>query len=125
MSKLQVVVMEARGVPKVDVVGWSDPYVQVKVNDGKVVETKVRKNEKNPVWDKRFQFNATSKDTLHLRLMDKDAISKDDPIGEIVIPLGSFKVGEFQCAWFPVKLYPDVKPDKTPCQIRLLIELLP
>ncbi|EAY07709.1 C2 domain containing protein [Trichomonas vaginalis G3] len=125
MSKLQVVVLEAKGIPKVDPVGWSDPYVQVRLGDGKVVETKVRKNEKSPVWDKRFQFNVSNKkEVLHLRIMDSDHLSKDDPIGTMEIPLESINPDKPVFQWFPIKLAPKVKPDSIPCQLRLIVEFI-
>lgn len=124
MSKLTIIVLEAKGIPKVDVIGWSDPYVQVRVGNSKVEETKVRKNEKHPVWDKRFKFDVKSKaDEIHIRIMDHDTISADDPIGTVVLPIEGLEPNKGILQWFPVKLSPKVKPDTEPCAIRLVLEL--
>ena len=57
----------------------------------KPVKTKTIKNNYNPSWNEEFRFSvplqSVSNYDLTLRVMDDDMITKDDPLGEVVIPL--------------------------------------
>lgn len=124
MTHLTVIVLEAKGVPKVDPVGWADPFVQLRLTNGKVEETKVKKNEKNPIWDTRFVFPVLNKsDSLHIRLMDHDSLSADDPIGTVQIPLSKFEQNKAVLDWFPLAICPKLKPEAEPLAVRLVVEL--
>ena len=74
--------------------GKADPYVQVHLLPGshEVCKTKVVKNNiKNPGWGETFTFPVSVTDivskTVVLQVVDKDTLSKDDPMGEVQIPL--------------------------------------
>ena len=74
--------------------GKADPYVQVHLLPGshEVCKTKVVKNNiKNPGWSETFTFPVSVTDivskTVVLQVVDKDTLSKDDPMGEVQIPL--------------------------------------
>ena len=79
---------------KSDLLGKADPYVQVHLLPGnhEVCKTKVVKNNiKNPGWSETFTFPVSVTDivskTVVLQVVDKDTLSKDDPMGEVQIPL--------------------------------------
>ena len=79
---------------KSDLMGKADPYVQVHLLPGshEVCKTKVVKNNiKNPGWSETFTFPVSVTDivskTVVLQVVDKDTLSKDDPMGEVQIPL--------------------------------------
>ena len=72
--------------------GAPDPYVQVLFSQGlKDRKTKTIKNTVNPSWNEEFGWEVphdkVSELTVTLRVFDDDKLSKDDPLGEIVVPL--------------------------------------
>ena len=69
-----------------------DPYVQIVFNQGlKDRKTKTVKNSVSPTWNEEFGWEIShekvSELTASLRVFDDDKLSKDDPLGEVVIPL--------------------------------------
>ena len=69
-----------------------DPYVQVLFNQGlKDRKTKTVKNSVSPTWNEEFGWEVShdkvSELTVTLRVFDDDKLSKDDPLGEVVVPL--------------------------------------
>ena len=69
-----------------------DPYVQIVFNQGlKDRKTKTVKNSVSPAWNEEFGWEIShdkvSELTASLRVFDDDKLSKDDPLGEVVIPL--------------------------------------
>jgi Ca2+-dependent lipid-binding protein len=50
-SVVQVEVMEAREIPRMDNLGLSDPFVKLFTDPKRVVSTTAKKNTLNPVWD--------------------------------------------------------------------------
>ena len=76
-----------------DLIGKApDAYVQVIAFDGhKAMKTKTIKNSSNPVWNEEFRFelglDTVSSYTVKLRVYDDDTMSKDDALGEVIIPL--------------------------------------
>jgi len=95
-KNLLVAVLEARNLKNNEFgVGKSkapDCYVQLMLADNqKPVKTKTIKNNYNPSWNEEFRFSvplqSVSNYDLTLRVMDDDMITKDDPLGEVVIPL--------------------------------------
>ena len=71
--------------------GAPDPYVQVLSQGLKDRKTKTIKNTVNPSWNEEFGWEVphdkVSELTVTLRVFDDDKLSKDDPLGEVVIPL--------------------------------------
>ena len=57
----------------------------------KAMKTKTIKNSSNPVWNEEFRFelglDTVSSYTVKLRVYDDDTMSKDDALGEVIIPL--------------------------------------
>lgn len=107
--QLHVRVIEAEGLPKMDVFGSVDPYCQLQVNTVQKVErTKTIKNCKHPVWNEEFHFpvHDISTDTLYLLLKDYDRVSNDDPISKAKIPIYTLKMSQVVDEWItmiPVK----------------------
>lgn len=99
-NNLKVHVMEATGLPAMDLNGTSDPYVKVYVlpDKKKKFETKVQKKSLNPVFDETFNFKVLYKEigskTVVLAMFDFDRFGKHDIIGKIEIPLNSIDLGQ-------------------------------
>jgi Ca2+-dependent lipid-binding protein len=123
MQKLKVILLEAKNIPKVDVVGWADPYCLLQVDGTKVKRSETKKG-KEPIWDERFKFKIKDKATnkLYILLKDHDALNKDDEIGRVVLPLAPLQPGQAYLQW--VKLVPTKGVEDTDCQIRIILEVV-
>ena len=67
MSVLTVQVVEAKGLPKMDLgtTGTVDPYLMITCGESKR-RTKVKKGSYSPVWDEEFVFKGATEDDLIL-----------------------------------------------------------
>ncbi|KAJ8335156.1 hypothetical protein SKAU_G00407950 [Synaphobranchus kaupii] len=92
---LVVTILEARGLPAVDEEsGSSDPYVKMTILPEKKhrVKTRVMRKTLEPVFDETFTFygvaySALPEMVLHFLVLSFDRFSRDDVIGEAVVPL--------------------------------------
>ena len=86
---LIVHVLSASGLPKMDLNGKADPYIVLKCGKAKVQKSKVVPKSLSPVWnDAHFQFSAVEEsDELVVTMFDKDKGCKDDPMGEVRVPV--------------------------------------
>ncbi|KAK2415084.1 elicitor-responsive protein [Trifolium repens] len=78
---LEVILISAKGLHKSDFLKKIDPYV-ILTYRSKEHRSSVAKGP-NPNWSESFLFTIS----VHLRLMDEDAYTKDDFIGETIIDL--------------------------------------
>ncbi|XP_063722932.1 synaptotagmin-7-like isoform X2 [Symsagittifera roscoffensis] len=91
---LAITIIEAKDLLAMDRGGTSDPYVKMNLlpDKKKKLETKVVFKKLNPTWNETLFFNGYPHDklqkrVLHMVVLDYDKFSRDDPIGEINIPL--------------------------------------
>ncbi|KAJ8273530.1 hypothetical protein GJAV_G00102640 [Gymnothorax javanicus] len=92
---LVVTILEARGLPAVDEEsGSSDPYVKMTILPEKKhrVKTRVMRKTLEPVFDETFTFYGVAYSTLpelvlHFLVLSFDRFSRDDVIGEAMVPL--------------------------------------
>ena len=55
MAQLQVTIIEARNLNKMDWFSESDPFVRIYLDDKKLIQTtKVKRNCKDPQWNETF-----------------------------------------------------------------------
>lgn len=86
-SYLEVNVLQAENLPKMDIIGRGDPYVVLNLRKSSA-KTEVIMNTSNPVWRQTFKFVLTPspKDVLFVSLYDWDRYTSDDKIGSVKIP---------------------------------------
>lgn len=91
---LTVHLMEATNLPGKDRRGASDPFVILFLlpNKEEIFESKVQKKTHNPVFNEVFEFsgllpNEIRRQTLVLRMLDKDSSSSSNDIGTVVLHL--------------------------------------
>ncbi|XP_023657292.1 synaptotagmin-11a [Paramormyrops kingsleyae] len=92
---LVVTIQEARGLPPVgEQAGNADPYVKMTILPEKKhrVKTRVLRKTLDPVFDETFTFygvpySGLSELVLHFLVLSFDRFSRDDVIGEAVVPL--------------------------------------
>ena len=108
LSKLYLTIVRGQNLLASDLNGKSDPYCIVQCA-GEKQRTPTIKKTLNPEWNYRMEFGGklTSRqvgadDEVVVRLYDHDTFSKDDPLGEVHIPI--WMIADVKEAmWFPVE----------------------
>merc|ERR1711962_583927 len=101
---LQVTVVEATDLVNKDMVGKSDPYVIVKLQDQEFRSPTV-KNNLSPKWNFLSSFNVSSDETEHIQfhVYDDDALRADDPLGSFSISVADALNEASNPRWFDLK----------------------
>lgn len=85
---LSVTVLRAHRVPRMDILGWADPYVALSVRDKEVFNTSVRSRTADPVWNETFHLSVIDPTVQALRLvMLEQDIMRSEEIGRVEVPL--------------------------------------
>ena len=106
---VNVKLIEAKDVPRLDGLGKSDPFVLLAIEE-ETKKSKVIENTETPVWNEIFSFNLKDSSTaiLKLTLKDKD-VSSDDLIGTIEFAVGYLPFGYTVDQWFDFISVPGLK----------------
>uniref|UniRef100_A0A7N4PUL1 Synaptotagmin 7 n=1 Tax=Sarcophilus harrisii TaxID=9305 RepID=A0A7N4PUL1_SARHA len=109
-STLTVKIMKAQELPAKDFSGTSDPFVKIYLLPDKKhkLETKVKRKNLNPHWNETFLFEGFPYEkvvqrVLYLQVLDYDRFSRNDPIGEVSIPLNKVDLTQMQTFWKELK----------------------
>ncbi|CAL0308193.1 unnamed protein product [Lupinus luteus] len=85
---LEVVLVSAKGLDGNDFLSSVDPYVILRYRAQEHKSTVKEGDGSSPKWNESFLFTVSdSASELNLRIMDKDHFSKDDFLGEAIIPI--------------------------------------
>ncbi|XP_037548619.1 synaptotagmin-7b [Nematolebias whitei] len=105
-STLTVKILKGQDLPAKDFSGTSDPFVKIYLLPDKKhkLETKVKRKNLNPHWNETFLFEGFPYEkvvqrTLYLQVLDYDRFSRNDPIGEVSIPLNKLDLANMQTFW--------------------------
>merc|ERR1712223_1064692 len=87
-GKLQINVIKAEDLEKMDVLQKADPYVNVKYGS-QVSKSKKKKNTLTPEWKHKVDLNleGESLDEIEIEVMDWERLGKDEPMGKVALPL--------------------------------------
>ncbi|EFN58384.1 hypothetical protein CHLNCDRAFT_56823 [Chlorella variabilis] len=103
---LEVTVVEATGVPRMDTFGKCDPFCNLWVRESHKLRTTVKSRTLKPVWKESFTFmvHSTQHQELTMALYDSDFWSEDDLIGRVSLPLTVLDLtpGAVNDYWLPV-----------------------
>ncbi|NP_001232886.1 synaptotagmin-7b [Danio rerio] len=109
-STLTVKILKGQDLPAKDFSGTSDPFVKLYLLPDKKhkLETKVKRKNLNPHWNETFLFEGFPYEkvvqrTLYLQVLDYDRFSRNDPIGEVSIPLNKVELVPMQTLWKELK----------------------
>ncbi|XP_078804813.1 synaptotagmin-7 isoform X7 [Oryzias latipes] len=109
-TTLTVKVLKGQDLPAKDFSGTSDPFVKIYLLPDKKhkLETKVKRKNLNPHWNETFLFEGfpyekVRERTLYLQVLDYDRFSRNDPIGEVSIPLNKVELGQMKTFWKELK----------------------
>jgi hypothetical protein len=119
---LRVTIVQAEGLPKMDLLGHADGFCTVWLRSSKQRHrTTFVRNDAAPIWDETFSLGVPSKgDGLIVDLYDKDNVSHNDRIGTVEIPTGALVRGEESTQWYDVVPKAGPRPD-APIRIRIRI----
>ncbi|XP_068315107.1 16 kDa phloem protein 2-like isoform X1 [Pyrus communis] len=90
LGTLEVLLVEAKGLKNKDFlsVNKMDPYVIFTVKTQEKKSTVAKGKGSDPEWNESFLFTVTDDvSELRLKIMDKDTFTKDDFVGEAIVPL--------------------------------------
>ena len=118
--KLNLKVIEAKNLPKVDVKGSCDGYCKIQFAQQKA-QTRIINNSLSPCWRQDFSFDILDieEDNLFIQLYDYDSIRKHDLISDLIIKTKSLKPGKVIDKWYTMN---PIKEDTTP-EIHLMIHI--
>ena len=108
-STLQVMVVAARGLPRMDVMRSCDPYCLAFVQeaDGRAGPPQVTRTlaGRRPVWEERFTFDVVvaAGQRLVVAVWDQDRVSADDLVGSAGLELRDLALGVVTDDWFPLR----------------------
>uniref|UniRef100_A0A3P9AUS3 Synaptotagmin-7 n=2 Tax=Haplochromini TaxID=319058 RepID=A0A3P9AUS3_9CICH len=109
-TTLTVKVLRGQDLPAKDFSGTSDPFVKIYLLPDKKhkLETKVKRKNLNPHWNETFLFEGfpyekVRERTLYLQVLDYDRFSRNDPIGEVSVPLNKVELGQLKTFWKELK----------------------
>lgn len=92
--RMAITVESASGLPDMDAgPGVTDPYVILEY-EGQRQRTSVIEGSLEPIWGDTFIFDVSPGGVLVVKLMDEDALSSDELIGTVSVPLPAVLVGE-------------------------------
>lgn len=120
---LHIKVVEAKDIPKMDIIGTADPFINLSYSKAQgTYETKVIKNTYNPVWNEEFHIAILDKveGDIHFSLIDFDSAKKNDLISSRDFPVKSFKIGKVVDDWY--EFHKAEKVEK-PGQVHLIFHL--
>ena len=105
LKKIHIHIMDGYEIPNVELIGKTDPYVRLKLNDQEFVQkTRVIDNTLNPLWDQTFTlYSLCEMCSLQLELRD-EAAGKDPLLGEKNVDLS--KIQENEIVEFNEQLIP-------------------
>lgn len=107
---VKVVVVQAEGLPKMDLLRSVDPYCLVFLTDtagnsknAGALKTTVQRKNRNPIWNEEFSLSVTNDSVaITVAVYDKDNITKDDFVGVSFVPLAELGVYTEHDEWYPV-----------------------
>ena len=105
LRKINIHMMDGYEIPNVELIGKTDPYVKLKLNDQEFVQqTLVMDNTLNPIWDQTITlYTLCENPTLQIELRD-EATGKDPLLGDKTIDLS--KIVEDEIIEFTEELIP-------------------
>ena len=119
---LNLKVVEARDLPKMDVIGSTDGYCVINVGS-QTQKTRVIDNTKNPRWDQTFRFPSVNQSTpIQIRLYDHDSVGKDEQISVLDLNTNALAFGRIVDTWYSCK---PVKGNKKGGDLHLVLHLCP
>ena len=89
---LRAVVYSAKNLPKTDLFGACDPYVEITYGNFGKVRTTVKKITRNPMWKEIFYVKLTADvEEVNVKLYDWNRVEDDEFVGGFTVPVLQMK----------------------------------
>jgi Ca2+-dependent lipid-binding protein len=104
IGEVTVLVERAKGLPRMDTFGLSDPFCAVSVGKSERHKTKVVKRNLNPEWNEEFVYNVEEgARELKIVLYDWSVTKEEDFIGQVAFSVDNLQENTYIDDWFPLK----------------------
>jgi len=117
---LKVTVVEAKNLKDEDVIGKSDPYIKLILDEKNAQSTSTKKGDLNPTYNETFTFNIDGQKEFKIEVWDKDTITKDDLIGVATVSLSHAFSKGYEDTWVKVKRHSVIGRSKG--EVHLILE---
>ena len=103
-------VIEGKDLPKMGLLGKTDPYLTITLSDSNITHTtKVISNSLSPTWDQKFSFPVKSESqVLKIIMKDKNVVS-DGCISSLEVPIRSLQKYHIDNLWYQMRPFGGVK----------------
>ena len=126
---LKIHVIKAEDLPDTDSTffhisagDWTDPYVQISLDNTELCKTQYLKNNLDPVWDETFSVDVCHHAScLEVKVMDREHIGAE-LVGTILISTDEIMTGEEVEGWYDLVVAPD---GRTHGRVNLMFQLFP
>eukprot|EP00897_Mesotaenium_endlicherianum_P010184 jgi/Mesen1/9194/ME000591S08514 len=119
MGYLDVQLIEAKDVPKTDVIGKTDPFcfLYVRQKEGVIKRSSTKKKTLAPVWNEGFYIEVEDEESqaLTVRLMDDESIEKSEFVGSAELPIKQLQAGKPNDLWLKLAQDPKNPNQGKPC----------
>merc|ERR1712083_344330 len=87
-GKLQITIIKAEELEKMDLLQKADPYVNVKYGS-QLSKSNKKKNTLTPEWNHKVElsFEGENLEEIEIEVMDWERLGKDEPMGKVTLPL--------------------------------------
>ncbi|KAK4757764.1 hypothetical protein SAY87_019065 [Trapa incisa] len=121
---LEVKLVQAKDLTNKDIIGKSDPFVELFVRPlrSRMRKSKTINNDLNPLWNENFEFviEDVSYQHLTIRVFDDEGVQAAELIGCAQFPLSSLEPGKVKEVW--LKLVKDLQVQRD-CKYRGQVHL--
>jgi len=101
-SLIEVKLIQAKGLPVMDLDGTSDPYCKLRYGaNHQEHQSSTKHNELDPTWDEIFMFKYDGIGKLEVELWDYDYFGNEQ-IGKVALKVDNLKDGECRQEWHTV-----------------------
>ncbi|KAL7112330.1 hypothetical protein ACP275_05G145400 [Erythranthe tilingii] len=116
VGTLEVKLIEAKELTNKDIVGKSDPFVELFIRPlrDRIQTSKTINNQTNPIWNEHFEFVVEDFSTQHLtiRVYDNEGIQTSEFIGCAQLPLAELEPGKVKDVWLKLVKDLDIQRDQ-------------
>merc|ERR1712083_585704 len=87
-GKLQITIIKAEELEKMDLLQKADPYVNVKYGS-QLSKSNKKKNTLTPEWNHKVELSLEGEnlEEIEIEVMDWERLGKDEPMGKVTLPL--------------------------------------
>ncbi|XP_035683702.1 synaptotagmin-5-like isoform X2 [Branchiostoma floridae] len=120
MGILTIRLIQARDLQPREFSGTADPYFKISVlpDEPRTLQSKIHRKTLDPEFEEKFAFEIPPTDlpnrTIRFLLFDYDQFSRDECVGQVLLPLENVDLSERVELWKMIESYKIRTPEKKP-----------